>query len=106
LEEGHQSAVAKNKLKEWHGRKDADDWKPVWVLDEHSKPWPVFVRIGGKNAQGEVGLKDGQSNEGLEWEPEGQRQLDPQVPENWRKVIVDAPPVQKQGFFSKQVKLF
>lgn len=106
LEEGHQTPAAKTKLKEWLARKDADDWKPVWVLDELKKPWPYFARIGGKNAQGESGLKDGQFNEVIEWEPEFQRKLDPKAPQTWDKVIVDAPPAHKPGFFSKQVKLF
>lgn len=107
LEEGHQTPAARTKLKEWQARKDTDDWKAVWILDEHKKPWPVYVRIGGQNAQGEIGLKDGQYNEVLEWEPEYQRKVDPaKTPESWPKVIVDAPPAQKPGFFSKQVKLF
>jgi HlyD family secretion protein len=106
MDKEHQSEVAKQKLVQWQARKDADDWRPVWILDQTKKPWPIFVRIAGKNADGEFGLKDGQFNEVLEWEPDLKPKPDPADPKTWPRVIVDAPPAQKSGFFSKQVKLF
>src|SRR5262249_43969177 len=66
LEEPYQTEAAKAKIARWQDRPDRDDWKLVWILDEHKKPWPIFVRIGGKNAAGETGIKDGQHNEVLE----------------------------------------
>ena len=42
--------------------------RPLWTWDEATRqPQPVFVRIGAR--QGEVGLKDSEGNEILEWEP-------------------------------------
>jgi HlyD family secretion protein len=106
LEEPYQTEAAKTKLARWQRRKDHDDWKPVWVLDGHKKPWPVFVRIGGKNAAGEPGLKDGQYNEVLEWDPELEPRPDPQNPAGMPQVIVDAPPAAKPGLFDRNLKLF
>jgi HlyD family secretion protein len=47
-----------------------EQWRTVWTLGEDQRPWPIFVRIGGKNSQGEEGIQDGQFTEALEWGPD------------------------------------
>lgn len=100
-DEAYLTAAAQKKKKEWEGK---EGWKAVWVVDPNQKDklQPVFVRIGGKNAQGEAGFKDVQFNEALEWEPELK-----QPPEKL-ELVVDAPPVPKSGIFGgrQPLKLF
>jgi HlyD family secretion protein len=107
LDEGYLAEAARAKLARWHDRKDADDWKPIWVVD-HQKPWPIFVRIGGRDKQGQTGIKDGQYNEILEWDPELEPKPDPKVSSTYPQVITNAPPLRAPGFFEKppNVKLF
>src|SRR5262249_11789694 len=69
LDESCQDEAAKRKLHEWQARKDASDWKPLWIM-KGQKPYPIFVRLGGTNTHGESGIKDGQYQEILEWDPE------------------------------------
>ncbi len=119
LDDGYQTPATRAKLARWRDRSDADDWKPVWILDAHGKPWPVFVRIGGKagarpetdnalNHFGETGIKDAQYNEVLDWDPELEPKPDPKVASSYPQVITNAPPVRSPGFFEKppNVKLF
>jgi HlyD family secretion protein len=107
LEEAYQSEAAKAKLARWQGRPDRDDWKLVWILDEHKKPWPIFVRIGGKSAAGETGIKDGQYNEVLEWDPELSPPPDGQVLATYPQVLTGAPPVRKRSWLEPpNVKVF
>jgi hypothetical protein len=103
LDEAYQTPAARSKLALWRDRSDADDWKPVWILDPQSKPWPIFVRIGGKDKHGEAGIKDAQYNEVLDWDPD----FDPKKLSRDPQVIVNAPPIHSPGFFDKpNVKLF
>jgi HlyD family secretion protein len=98
MEEAYQSAAARDRLAEW---KDRAEWRPVWVWDaERGEPWPVFVRIGGQNKQGEPGLKDGGFNEILEWEPGREPAADA-----FPRVITNAPPAHSPGFFDKPANI-
>jgi hypothetical protein len=106
LDETYQSEAARAKLAQWQGRKDHDDWKPVWILDPQGKPWPIFIRIGGRNASGETGIEDGQLAEVLEWEPQGDVKPDPTNRATYPQVITAAPAVRKRGFIEPNVKVF
>jgi HlyD family secretion protein len=99
LDEHFQDELAKAKLREWQSRKDANDWKPAWVM-KNKKPWPEFVRLGGTNARGETGIKDGQFAEILDWDPDIQPKPDPKNPETYPQVIIAAPPAHKAGLFN------
>ncbi len=107
LDETYQSDAARAKLQQWHDRRDADDWKPVWILDERHKPWPIFVRIGGRDQHEQTGIKDAQYNEVLEWDPDLQPKPDPKVSSTYPQAITNAPPVRTSGFFDNpKVKVF
>jgi HlyD family secretion protein len=112
LDEHYQSDAAKAKIAHWQSRKDHDDWKSVWILDANHHPWPIFVRIGGKIGGGapgheEMGIKDSQYNEVLDWDPELSPQPDPKVPSSYLQVITGAPAAPKRGLFNQpNVKLF
>lgn len=104
LDEHYQSEAARAKLRDWQGK---DDWKPVWIMDEHNQPWPIFVRIGGKNGAGETGIKDSEFNEVLEWDPQLTPKPDPKQHSTYPQVLTGAPPVAKRGLFERaNVKLF
>ncbi len=81
-----------------HDSKDRDGWQTVWIVGPDRKPWPVFVRIGGKNAHGDTGIQDGQLTEVLEWDAELRPAPDPSNP-SAVQVITDMP-AQKKGFFN------
>jgi HlyD family secretion protein len=100
LDESFQDEAAKKKLREWQLRKDAADWKPVWIM-RGQKPYPVFVRLGGKNVQGETGIKDGQYQEILEWDSELTPKPDPNKAETIPQLIIAAPPARKPGLFNQ-----
>lgn len=94
-EDPHLTDAARAKLVDWQGR---TDWQPVWVSGADRKPWPVFVRTGGTNARGEAGLRDAQSREIHEWDPELQPVPDARAPATHPRVIIGAPPA-KGGLF-------
>jgi HlyD family secretion protein len=75
---------------------DRDQWQTVWTVGADHRPWPVFVRTGGKNAQGETGIQDGQFTEVLEWDAESKP--DANAP-SAMQVITEMPP-PKKSFFS------
>jgi HlyD family secretion protein len=105
LDEYFQTPQAKQKLAELQKRQDRDDWKWVWVFKD-KKPWPIFVRTGGKNAAGESGIADGQSYEVLEWDPQLEPTPSANKPASVPQVIIAAPPAHKPGFFeSNKLKL-
>jgi HlyD family secretion protein len=97
LEVAYQTEEAKAKLTRWQGRGDREYWKPVWILNGNKKPWPIFVRVSGKNTHG---IKDAQFHEVLEWDPELETRPDPQVPSSYPRVIIGAPPASKGGLFN------
>lgn len=96
----HQTEAARAKLARWQERPDRDLWKQVWTVGEHRKPWPLFVRVGGKNSMGETGIRDAQFSEILEWDPELTPSPDPANPATWPRVIIGVPPATKSGLFS------
>jgi HlyD family secretion protein len=103
LDEQYLTDAARSKLAQWDGRKDRDQWKPVWVLDAASKkPYPMFVRIGGTNATEEPGIRDTrtQFSEVLEWDPELKPTPSPSDPATYPNVIIGAPPTSKGGLLS------
>lgn len=105
LEEAYWTSKARAKLDEWKKRDDIDHWRPVWTLDKHRQPWPIFVRVGGNNKAGDPGIKDGQAIEVLDWDPEIAGQLDPKKPSTFPKVINSAPPIQKQGILDRPTNI-
>jgi membrane fusion protein (multidrug efflux system) len=98
-EEAQLSKQAREKLKRWESVKDADWWKPVWVAGTDGKPWPVFVRVGGKGPAGETGLHDLSFTEVLEWDPELAPRPEAGKPSTHPRVIIAAPP-GKHGLFN------
>jgi len=99
MEEPYQNEAVRARLASWRERSDPDDWRPLWVWDEARRgPWPLFVRIGGlKN--GESGLKDGEFNEILEWEP-GTEPTGPGP-----RVIIHAPPARRPGLLDQPANI-
>jgi len=91
--EEHQSDTARNKVKQWQSRKDADQWKPVWVMGPDHKPWPVFVRLASRPGE-DSGIHDSQFAEVFEWEPDMQPD-----PGNPPQLIIGGPPANKGGLF-------
>ena len=97
LDEPYQTPGARDKLKRWAERSDADDWKHVWVLDasrNHGKPWPIFARINGTGPTGEPGIRDSQFIEVLDWDPDVT--LDAR-PATFPNVIISRAPATKPG---------
>lgn len=105
LEDAYQTHEARAKIAEWHQRADRDDWKHVWVKGPRGKPWPIFVRIGGVDRQGDSGIKDTRFNEVLEWEQEVADKLNLLDPSTFPQVIISAPPVNKPGIFEKPTRI-
>ena len=56
--------------------------------------WPIFVRLGGINKHGEPGLKEGEFNEILEWEPGFTAK-----PSEPIRIIIGAPSATPPGIF-------
>jgi HlyD family secretion protein len=101
LDEGYLSEAAQARLDQWRIRPDQADWKPLWVWDaERGSPWPVFVRLSDSKA-GKTGIKDGDFNEILEWEP-GRA---PRPGVEGVRVITNAPPAHVPGFFDRPANL-
>jgi HlyD family secretion protein len=91
--------AARAKLARWQNGKDQEPWKPAWTVGSDGKPWPVFVRIGGRNAKGEPAIQDAQSTEVLEWDPELSGKMDPKHPETIPQLIIGVPAPTKAGLF-------
>jgi HlyD family secretion protein len=94
------SQAARAKLGRRLSARDRDLWHPVWVPGPGNKPWPVFVRLGGTNAQGEAGLQDSQFTEVLEWDPDLEPTPDPRVSSTFPRVIIGMNTPKKGGLFS------
>ena len=103
LDEHYQSEAARAKVAEWQ---DRGDWKPVWILDAQRKPWPVFVRIGGREVRGEEAIEDGQSAEVLEWDSQLHPKPDAKERATYPQLITGAPAVKKRGLVEPNVKVF
>ncbi len=101
MDEHFVTQAAKDKLAEWDRRKDRDQWRPVWILKD-KKPWPIFVRIGGRRPDGQTGIHvEGQFYEGLEWDPELAPTPNPKDPNTYPNLIISTPPATKPGLFDR-----
>jgi HlyD family secretion protein len=87
-----QSAAARKKLAQRDSLPHPEQWQTVWTLGADGKPWPIFVRTGGKNDHGDTGITADRETEALQWDEEVK---DPAS----LKVITTAPP-PKKGIFS------
>jgi len=92
-----QSDAARHKLAQRANLPHAKQWQTVWIVGQDSKPWPIFVRTGGKNERGETGIEGDHFTEALEW---GQDVKDPAT----LKVITAGPPPKKKLFSIPNVK--
>jgi HlyD family secretion protein len=91
LDEAALPEAARKKLGRWKSRGDRADWQRVWLVTADGAPWPLYLRIGGKDANGEPGLSDGQFVEVLAWDPEET----PPPPEKPPRVLTAAPDALK-----------
>lgn len=97
MEEPYQDAAARAKIAEWKKRPDEADWRAVWIWDAQAqRPHPIFVRVGAK--PGELGLKDAEGNEILEWEPGHE-------PKGPLRVIIGAPPARPPSFLDQPANI-
>jgi HlyD family secretion protein len=93
--------AARRKLDSREQLKNPNQWTPVWIMDDKTnKPWPIFVRIGGKSAKGETGISDDNYTEVLEWDPDMEVRPVGGNESTYPQVIIGAPPVN-QSFFDK-----
>jgi HlyD family secretion protein len=95
MPEEYKTDAARQKLKLWQSRKDADQWKAVWVLGGDRKPMPLFLRLGPNTGE-EAGIHDAQFDEVLQWDPDLQQAPDPNNPPRF---IIGAPPPSSGGLF-------
>jgi HlyD family secretion protein len=86
-----QSAAARKKLAQRDSLPHREQWQTVWSIGGDGKPWPIFVRIGGKNEHGETGITADRFTEALQWDEEVKDPAELQV-------ITTAPP-PKKGIF-------
>ena len=100
LDDQFQTPEAKAHAKEREEKLDMRVWTKVWILKDN-KPWPIFVRTGGVNADGEPGINDHEFYEVLEWDAEVKPLLDPKHPPD---VIIGAPPARKSLFEFPNIK--
>lgn len=101
LDDGYLTPAARDKLQNWQPSAGSrDDWQFVYILKDN-KPWPVFARVGGSNAQGEPGFKNERVTEILEWEPELQAELSKGPQPTLPRVIVNAPPFKKPSLLER-----
>ena len=95
-----QTDAARARLARWQAMPDRDDWRPVWVVGADSRPQPVLVRTGGRDARGEPGVQDPQFVEVLEWDPELQPRPAGGDPATYPHVIIGMPPARHGGLFN------
>ncbi len=93
------SEAARAKLRRGQADKEREHWRPVWMVGEDHTPWPVFVRIGGTNKAGDMGIRDQSFIEVLEWDPELSSKPDADKQETYPQVIIGAPQ-EKAGLFN------
>jgi HlyD family secretion protein len=92
-----QSDAARQKLARRDSFSHPDWWQTVWIRGADGKPWPIFVRTGGKGAQGEEGIQADRFTEALEWDEEVKDATALQV-------ITTAPPPKKSIFSLPNIK--
>ena len=96
--------AARAKLARWQEMKNHEWWRPAWAPGADHKPWPVFVRTGGRNAQGETGIQTAEYTEVLEWDPETHAPApDGEAP--YARFIIAAPPPPRSFFSLPKIKL-
>jgi macrolide-specific efflux system membrane fusion protein len=101
LDDAFIAPAAKARIEEWRKRADADQWFTLWTWDAAKQtPWPLFVRVGGTDRNGEPGLKDTEGNEVLEWEPGSEPALG-KTP----RLIIGTPPARAPGFFDQPTNI-
>jgi multidrug efflux pump subunit AcrA (membrane-fusion protein) len=105
LDDHYITPAARRKLENKEGLKNPNDWTPVWVLDRNNKPWPIFVRIGGRNAAGETGINDGNYTEILEWDPEMDVKPVARDKLSYPQVIIGAPPANQSVFDKMRIRV-
>lgn len=98
----HLSEAARTKLGRANDLPKPEQWRTVWAVGSDRKPWPIFVRVGGVNAQGDAGIQDGQYTEVLEWDTESKP--DPDAP-SALQVITEMPQVKKSWFNIPNIRL-
>ncbi len=98
------SDAARAKLARWQQRKDAESWQSVWALGADRRPWPLFVRTGGRDARGQTGIQTAEYSEVLEWDPDI---LPPLVDDeaSYPRVVIAAPPPKRSFFTPPKIKL-
>ena len=64
-----------------------------------------MVRVNGKNAAGQSGIKDAQFTEVLDWDPDLAGRLDPKNPDTFPHVLISVPGNDKTGLFKSPIKL-
>jgi multidrug efflux pump subunit AcrA (membrane-fusion protein) len=105
IEEKSQSEAVRGKFAQWQKRKDRDDWRPVWILDEYNEPLPVFVRVGkGKD---QPSLQDDRFTEVLDWDPELRPTPAAENASSYPRLITGARDAGKKSVFENpKVKVF
>ncbi|MHB1425445.1 MAG: efflux RND transporter periplasmic adaptor subunit [Gemmataceae bacterium] len=91
------SEAARQKLARRASFAHPDEWQTVWIVAADGKPWPIFVRTGGKDARGETGIQGDRFTEALEWDEEVKDAAA-------LKVITTAPPPKKSIFSMPNIK--
>lgn len=104
VEQAIQSEAARAKLARQQTVKNHEWWRPVWILGAGGKPWPIFVRTGGRDARGDLGVQTAEFSEVLEWDPEIELP-DPANHAAYPKFIIAAPPAKRSLFTLPKVKL-
>jgi HlyD family secretion protein len=94
MDDSHLSPEEKKRSAEMASTLDKDEWTPIWILKDN-KPIAAFVRLKGRNADGETGIRDAEFHEILDWDSETKATLDPKNPP---QVIIGVP-VEKKGLF-------
>lgn len=75
----------------------------MWVLGADRKPWPLFVRTGGRDAQGQTGIQTAEYSEVLEWDPEV-RPPSADDEASYPRVVIAAPPPKRSFFTLPKIK--
>jgi HlyD family secretion protein len=78
----------------------ADHWRTVWDLGADNHPWPVFVRVGGRDGRGEEGIQEGPFTEALGWDPGLRPAPDARDPATLPRLITGTPGWHKAGWFT------
>jgi HlyD family secretion protein len=102
--------AAQQKFDSRKNLKNPESWVVVWEMRD-KKPWPIFVRVGGKRDDGKPGIKESNSNyvEVLEWDPtpsekEWVSKLDPNNEKTYPQLIIAAPQ-PKPSIFEGKIKI-